>query len=79
MHANFDDDDANVLDDNDDVWSGWPFLKLFGGHWAGQVGSNYCQTLMWHIRKCTNIALFYHTVKLQGTLARTSKASCAFS
>ena len=31
MHANFDDDDANVLDDNDDVWSGWPFLKLFGG------------------------------------------------
>ena len=34
---------------------------------------------MWHIRKCTNRALFYHTGKLQGTLARTSKASCAFS
>ena len=25
LHDNFDNDDT--------VWSGWPILKLFGGHW----------------------------------------------
>ena len=28
LHDNFDNDD--------NVWSGWPILKLFGGHWHWQ-------------------------------------------